>query len=64
MSTAPVFVIAEAGVNHNGDLAMAFALCDAARAAGAGIASVTATCLELLGYTPPTDLAPSLVRFA
>jgi 2,3-bisphosphoglycerate-independent phosphoglycerate mutase len=37
---------------------------DPARAAGAGIASVTATCLELLGYTPPTDLAPSLVRFA
>jgi len=35
MSAAPVFVIAEAGVNHNGDLAMAFALCDAARAAGA-----------------------------
>ena len=35
MSTRPVFVIAEAGVNHNGDLAMAFALCDAARAAGA-----------------------------
>ena len=37
---------------------------DPARAAGAGIASVTATCLELLGYTVPTDLAPSLVRFA
>lgn len=35
MSTQPVFVIAEAGVNHNGDLAMAFALCDAAKAAGA-----------------------------
>jgi len=33
--TEPVFVIAEAGVNHNGDLAMALALCDAARAAGA-----------------------------
>jgi 2,3-bisphosphoglycerate-independent phosphoglycerate mutase len=32
--------------------------------AGAGIASVTATCLELLGYTAPTDLAPSLVRFS
>ena len=32
---ASVFVIAEAGVNHNGDLAMALALCDAARAAGA-----------------------------
>jgi N-acetylneuraminate synthase len=31
----PVFVIAEAGVNHNGDLGMALALCDAARAAGA-----------------------------
>jgi sialic acid synthase SpsE len=30
-----VFVIAEAGVNHNGDLAMALALCDAAQAAGA-----------------------------
>jgi N,N'-diacetyllegionaminate synthase len=31
----PVFVIAEAGVNHNGDLAMALRLCDAAYAAGA-----------------------------
>jgi N,N'-diacetyllegionaminate synthase len=30
-----VFVIAEAGVNHDGDLAAALALCDAARAAGA-----------------------------
>lgn len=30
-----VFVIAEAGVNHNGDLAMALRLCDAAHAAGA-----------------------------
>ncbi len=37
---------------------------DPARAAGAGIASVTAPCLALLGYTGPTDLAPSLVRFA
>ncbi len=35
MVTAPVFVIAEAGVNHNGDLALALQLCDAARAAGA-----------------------------
>jgi len=32
---APCFVIAEAGVNHNGDLAMARALVDAAAAAGA-----------------------------
>ena len=31
----PVFVIAEAGVNHNGDLRLAKALVDAARAAGA-----------------------------
>jgi N,N'-diacetyllegionaminate synthase len=30
-----VFVIAEAGVNHNGDLALALRLCDAAHAAGA-----------------------------
>ena len=30
-----VFVIAEAGVNHNGDLALALQLCEAARAAGA-----------------------------
>ena len=30
-----VFVIAEAGVNHNGDLAMALRLCDAALATGA-----------------------------
>jgi N,N'-diacetyllegionaminate synthase len=30
-----VFVIAEAGVNHNGELALALKLCDAAQAAGA-----------------------------
>jgi N,N'-diacetyllegionaminate synthase len=30
-----VFVIAEAGVNHNGDLSLALRLCEAARAAGA-----------------------------
>ena len=35
MVTAPVFVIAEAGVNHNGDLAIALQLCDAAHRAGA-----------------------------
>jgi N-acetylneuraminate synthase len=32
---APVFLIAEAGVNHNGDLGLALKLCDAALAAGA-----------------------------
>ena len=31
----PVFVIAEAGVNHNGDTALALQLCDAAKMAGA-----------------------------
>jgi len=31
----PVFVIAEAGVNHNGDLQLALRLCDAALACGA-----------------------------
>ncbi len=36
---------------------------DPARADGAGIASVTATCLELLGFEAPSELAPSLVRF-
>jgi N,N'-diacetyllegionaminate synthase len=35
MVTVPVFVIAEAGVNHNGDLALALKLCEAARDAGA-----------------------------
>jgi 2,3-bisphosphoglycerate-independent phosphoglycerate mutase len=36
---------------------------DPGRLAGAGIASVTATALELLGFTPPADLEPSLLRF-
>jgi len=35
MTTAPVFIIAEAGVNHNGDLAMALELVDAAKESGA-----------------------------
>jgi len=36
---------------------------DPARAEGAGIANVTATCLELLGYDAPTELEPSILRF-
>jgi 2,3-bisphosphoglycerate-independent phosphoglycerate mutase len=36
---------------------------DDSRLADAGIASVTASCLELLGYAPPADLAPSLLKF-
>ena len=28
-----------------------------------GIGNLAATCLELLGYTPPADLIPSLLRF-
>ena len=35
MKHGKVFVIAEAGVNHNGDVAMALQLADAALAAGA-----------------------------
>ena len=35
MVTAPVFVIAEAGVNHNGDISIALQLCDAAHKSGA-----------------------------
>ncbi|MGH6626580.1 MAG: N-acetylneuraminate synthase [Burkholderiaceae bacterium] len=35
VAVQPVFVIAEAGVNHNGDLALALRLCDAARQCGA-----------------------------
>ena len=35
VSIKPVFVIAEAGVNHNGDIAVALQLCDAAKKAGA-----------------------------
>jgi 2,3-bisphosphoglycerate-independent phosphoglycerate mutase len=36
---------------------------DPERAKTAGIANVTATCLELLGYEVPDDLEPSLLRF-
>ena len=35
LTTQNVFIIAEAGVNHNGDMALALRLCDAARASGA-----------------------------
>jgi 2,3-bisphosphoglycerate-independent phosphoglycerate mutase len=36
---------------------------DPDRVATAGIANVTATCLELLGLEPPDDLEPSILRF-
>jgi 2,3-bisphosphoglycerate-independent phosphoglycerate mutase len=36
---------------------------DPERARGAGIANVTATCIELLGFVPPDDLESSLLRF-
>jgi 2,3-bisphosphoglycerate-independent phosphoglycerate mutase len=35
---------------------------DPERARSGGIANVTATCLELLGFTPPDDLEPSLLK--
>jgi 2,3-bisphosphoglycerate-independent phosphoglycerate mutase len=36
---------------------------DPERAKAAGIANVTATCIELLGFVPPDDLESSLLRF-
>ncbi|HSN28982.1 MAG TPA: 2,3-bisphosphoglycerate-independent phosphoglycerate mutase [Kofleriaceae bacterium] len=36
---------------------------DPARCEHAGIANVTATCIELLGFVPPDDLESSLLRF-
>jgi 2,3-bisphosphoglycerate-independent phosphoglycerate mutase len=36
---------------------------DPSRVNDAGIANVTATCIELLGFVPPDDLQPSLLRF-
>jgi len=36
---------------------------DDAKASAAGIANVTATCIELLGFVPPDDLEYSLLRF-
>ena len=34
MTKSSVFIIAEAGVNHNGDVKLAYKLCDAAKEAG------------------------------
>jgi 2,3-bisphosphoglycerate-independent phosphoglycerate mutase len=36
---------------------------DPARAEGAGIANLAATCFELLGFVPPDDFEPSVLRF-
>jgi 2,3-bisphosphoglycerate-independent phosphoglycerate mutase len=36
---------------------------DPTRVTTPGIANVTATCLELLGFVPPDDLEPSLLRY-
>ena len=45
---SPVFVIAEAGVNHNNDLDLAFRLVDAARAAGADAVKFQTFCADSL----------------
>ena len=37
MNNSKCLIIAEAGVNHNGDINLAFRLCDAAKAAGADV---------------------------
>jgi 2,3-bisphosphoglycerate-independent phosphoglycerate mutase len=36
---------------------------DPEKAKTAGIANVTATCIELLGFVPPDDLESSILRF-
>jgi len=48
--SSTVFIIAEAGVNHNGDLARAIAMVDAAAAAGAG-------CVKFQAFDPDKLIA-------
>jgi 2,3-bisphosphoglycerate-independent phosphoglycerate mutase len=48
---------------HAADVASGATSADPMTRGRAGIASVTATCLELMGYQAPTELAPSLLRF-
>lgn len=51
----PVLFIAEAGVNHNGELALALRLCDVAKAAGAQIVKFqTFRAEDLVSPTAPT----------
>jgi N,N'-diacetyllegionaminate synthase len=54
---SPTLIIAEAGVNHNGDLSLALRLCDAAREAGADVVKFQTWKTEAL-LLPDSPLAP------
>jgi len=66
----PTFVIAEAGVNHNGDLALAMAMVEAAAAAGADAVKFQAFTAEQMvtrdaataGYQPGSSQLEMLTR--
>ena len=52
------YIIAEAGVNHNGDLQLALQLCDAARAAGVDAVKFQTWKTEKIVSRPATRAMP------